>query len=151
MRRRVAEEAQQSFNFVGVDDCQRRREPIPWELVARRQLHTFQSLNNLCLRSYANEIARRWRLFDSVLPVRARYYAEGPTGIGKSHLLSDLSTKGCGEWLPGGFRYQPTYLSIDDLIIGNRSSRQVVGRDPATRIELIGSARVSSGKARCYR
>lgn len=92
VRRRVAEEARQSFEFrqLGMMTVKGGAEPIPVaELIGRQQIQPLQSTQfDLPLVGREEEIGRLERILDSVLAGRGQVVTlQGVTGIGKSHLL----------------------------------------------------------------
>lgn len=93
VRRRVADEARQSFQFrqLGLMTVKGGAEPIPVAEVTGRQL--VQSLQSTQfdrpLVGREAELGQLGRILDSVLAGRGQLVAvQGPTGIGKSHLLA---------------------------------------------------------------
>ncbi|HMT20666.1 MAG TPA: tetratricopeptide repeat protein, partial [Promineifilum sp.] len=92
VRRRVAEDARAfQFRQLGLMTVKGGAEPIPVaELVGRQQVQMLQSTQfDQPLVGRENEIAQLDRLLDSVLAGRGQLVTvQGPTGIGKSHLLA---------------------------------------------------------------
>lgn len=92
VRRRVAEEARAfQFRQLGLITVKGGAEPIPVaELVGRQQTQMLQSTQfDQPLVGRDNELAQLDRLLDSVLAGRGQLVTvQGPTGIGKSHLLA---------------------------------------------------------------
>lgn len=93
VRRRVAEEARQSFKFrqLGLISVKGGAEPIPVaEVTGRHQLESLQTNQfNSPLFGRERELVEMERLLDSVLAGKGQLVTiQGPTGIGKSHLLS---------------------------------------------------------------
>ena len=92
VRRRVAEEARAfQFRQLGLITVKGGAEPIPVaELVGRQQIQALQSTQfDQPLVGREGEIAQLDRLLDSVLAGRGQLVTiQGPTGIGKSHLLA---------------------------------------------------------------
>lgn len=92
VRRRVAEDARAfQFRQLGLMTVKGGAEPIPVaELVGRQQVQLLQSTQfDQPLVGRENEIAQLDRLLDSVLVGRGQLVTvQGPTGIGKSHLLA---------------------------------------------------------------
>ncbi|RIK21931.1 MAG: hypothetical protein DCC51_05715 [Anaerolineae bacterium] len=93
VRRRVADEARQAFQFrqLGLMTVKGGAEPIPVAEVAGRQL--IQSLQTTQfdrpLVGREAEVEQLDRILDSVLAGRGQLVTvQGPTGIGKSHLLA---------------------------------------------------------------
>ena len=154
VRRRVAEEAQQSFQFrqLGLMTVKGGAEPIPVaELVARRQLHTFQSTQyDLPLVGREKEIARLERLLDSVLAGRGQLVTmQGPTGIGKSHLLSVFQQKavangfqvasGTSQHIFQSMTYYP-WQQVIRQVVGLRSGDQNGELSESARVEVVEKA-----------
>ena len=93
VRRRVAEEAKQGFQFrqLGLITVKGGAEPIPVaEVVGRQQGHSVQGTQyELPLVGREGELAQLKRLLDSTWAGRAQVVTlQGPTGIGKSHLVA---------------------------------------------------------------
>ncbi len=92
VRRRVAEEARAfQFRQLGLITVKGGAEPIPVaELVGRQQIQALQSTQfEQPLVGREDEIAQLDRLLDSVLAGKGQLVTvQGPTGIGKSHLLA---------------------------------------------------------------
>lgn len=92
VRRRVAEEARGfEFHQIGLMTVKGGAEPIPVaELVGRPQAQTAQSAQfDLPLIGREKQLAQLDRVLDSVLAGEGQFVTlQGPTGIGKSHLLS---------------------------------------------------------------
>lgn len=93
VRRRVADEARQSFQFrqLGLMTVKGGAEPIPVaELTGRQMLQSLQSTQfSTPLVGRQDEMAQLERIVDSVLAGRGQLVTvQGPTGIGKSHLVA---------------------------------------------------------------
>ncbi|HRO91856.1 MAG TPA: AAA family ATPase, partial [Promineifilum sp.] len=92
VRRRVAEEARAfQFRQLGLITVKGGAEPIPVaELVGRQQIQALQSTQfEQPLVGREDETAQLDRLLDSVLAGKGQLVTvQGPTGIGKSHLLA---------------------------------------------------------------
>lgn len=93
VRRRVAEEARQAFQFrqLGLISVKGGAEPIPVaELTGRQQTQSQQSSQfDSPLVGRQSEIEQLERIVDSALARRGQLITvQGPTGIGKSHLLA---------------------------------------------------------------
>jgi len=92
VRRRVAEEARAfQFRQLGLITVKGGAEPIPVaDLVGRQQIQTLQSTQfDQPLVGRENELGQLERLLDSVLAGKGQLVTlQGPTGIGKSHLLA---------------------------------------------------------------
>jgi tetratricopeptide (TPR) repeat protein len=93
VRRRVAEEAKQGFQFhqLGLITVKGGAEPIPVaEVLGRQQSQALQGAQyELPLVGRESELAQLERLLDSALARRGQVVTlQGPTGIGKTHLVS---------------------------------------------------------------
>ena len=93
VRRRVAEEARQSFQFrqLGLMTVKGGAEPIPVaELTGRLESQSLQTSQfNTPLVGRESELEQMERILDSVLAGRGQIVTvQGPTGIGKSHLVT---------------------------------------------------------------
>lgn len=93
VRRRVADESRQAFQFrqLGLITVKGGSEPIPVaELVGRQQAQNVHgSLFELPLVGREDDLEQLERLLDGVLAGQGRLVTlQGPTGIGKSHLVS---------------------------------------------------------------
>lgn len=93
VRRRVADETRQVFQFrqLGLIAVKGGAEPIPVaELLGRQSAQeSHGSLFEMPLAGRTNELEQLGRMLDGVLTGRGRLVTlQGPTGIGKSHLIS---------------------------------------------------------------
>ncbi len=93
VRRRVAEEAAQAFQFrqLGLITVKGGAEPIPVaEVVGRQQSHGVQATQyELPLVGREDELSQLTRLLDSTWAGQGQVVTlQGPTGIGKSHLVA---------------------------------------------------------------
>ncbi len=149
VRRRVAEEARQAFQFrqLGLITVKGGAEPIPVaELVGRQQVGSVQAVQfDHPLVGRVSESGHLERLLDSVLAGRGQLVTvEGPTGIGKSHLVANFQQYATDNGFQVATGASQRFFQSTTYYPWQQVMRQVFGLSPGTAEQDTEASSVSA-------